>query len=103
MSTFTYSTAVPPKTISLMKHFIGLDYKKPEKDGRYEAYRNYFAGKENNSDWEFLEKHQLIEQVGNDLYRLSVSGIYCLQAYLDIKISFRDKEDRPKGWVEVEG
>lgn len=102
MSTFTYSTAVPSKTISLMKHFIGLDYKKPDKNGRYEAYRNYFAGKENSADWEFLEKYQLIEQVGNDLYRLSLSGIYCLQAYLDIKISFRDKEDRPKGWKEVE-
>ena len=102
MSTFAYSTAVPPGTISLMKHFIGLDYKKPDKNGRYEAYRNYFAGKEHSLDWKFLEKHQLIEQVGNDLYKLSLSGIYCLQAYLDIKISFRDKEDCPKGWVEVE-
>ena len=102
MSTFTYSTAVPPGVISLMKHFIGLDYKKPDKNGRYEAYRNYFAGKEHSSDWEILEKHQLIEQVGNDLYKLSLSGIYCLQACLDIKISFRDKGDCPKGWVEEE-
>lgn len=102
MSTFTYSIAVPSRTVSLMKHFIGLDYKKPDKNGRYRAYRNYFAGKEHSSDWKFLEKHQLIEQVGNDLYKLSLSGIYCLQAYLDIKISFRDKEDCPKGWVEVE-
>ena len=102
MSTFTHTVAVPPGTISLMKHFIGLDYKKPDKNGRYGAYRNYFAGKEHSSDWKFLEKHQLIEQVGNDLYKLSLSGIYCLQAYLDIKISFRDKEDCPKGWVEEE-
>lgn len=102
MSTFTHTVAVPPGTISLMKHFIGLDYKKPDKNGRYEAYRNYFAGKEHSSDWKILEKHQLIEQVGNDLYKLSLSGIYCLQAYLDIKISFRDKGDCPKGWVEEE-
>lgn len=101
MSTFTHTVAVPPGTISLMKHFIGLDYKKPDKNGRYRAYRNYFAGKEHSSDWKFLEKHQLIEQVGNDLYRLSLSGIYCLQAYLDIKISFRDKECCPKGWEEM--
>lgn len=98
MSTFTYSVAVPAKTISIMKHFIGLDYKKPNKNGRYTAYRNFFAGKETGPDWDFLEKHQLVERVGEDLWQLSLGGIYCLQAYLDIKISFRDKSDEPKGW-----
>ena len=102
MGTFTCSVTVPSGAISLMKHFIGLDYKKPDKRGRYKAYRNYFAGKEYSLDWDFLEKHQLIERVGNDLYQLSISGVYCLQAYLDIKISFRDKSDEPKGWKEVE-
>lgn len=102
MATFSYSVAVPAGTVSLMKHFIGLDYKKPDKNGRYKAYRNYFAGKEHSSAWDFLENHQLIERTGDNLYRLSLGGVYCLQAYLDIKISFRDKEDCPKGWKEVE-
>lgn len=100
MSTFTYSVAVPAGAVTLMKHFIGLDYKKPNKNGRYIAYRNYFTGKETGSDWGFLEKHQLIEHVEGELYRLSLGGVYCLQAYLGIRISFKDKEDYPKGWKE---
>ena len=40
------------------------------------------------------------EHVEGELYRLSLGGVYCLQAYLDIKISFRDREDYPKGWKE---
>lgn len=102
MNTFTNSVSIPAGVISIMKHFIGLDKKNPNKNGKYIAYRNYFAGKESAEYWDFMDEHQLIEQVGDNLYQLSLNGVYCLQAYLGIKISFKDKEDYPKGWEDIE-
>ena len=102
MSTFTISVSIPAKTISIMKHFVGLDKKNPDKNGKYAAYRNYFVGKESSPYWDFMEKHQLIKKVGDNFYRLTLGGVYCLQAYLGIKISFMYKEDYPKGWEDIE-
>lgn len=61
--------------IDNMKHTIGLDYKSPRR-GRYEAYRNSFAGKDKGLDlavqWGLAEMRMYDT---HEVYRLTEAGL----------------------------
>ena len=69
-----------------MMHTIGLDNKDP-KDGKYEAYRNYYdPGDKKNPDMEKLKDLGYVRRDEDLTYHLTVSGFKFLEDALHIKI-----------------
>ena len=80
--------------IDLMKHCIGIDYKKIKRR-KYEAYRNSFTTPNNNSNWEDIVGKGLADKIpsplggGDDpqVYRLNEQGFQFLSDLLECKIT----------------
>lgn len=71
--------------IGYMKHFIGLDYKKPSR-GKYVPYRNYFNGSYDNKAWQFLLDNELIKEFKENWFELTDKGLGFLEKELGIRI-----------------
>ena len=80
------SPNVSESQLSKMMHTIGLDNKDP-KDGKYEAYRNYYdPGDNKNPDLEKLKDLGYVRRDEDLTYHLTVSGFKFLEDALHIKI-----------------
>lgn len=74
--------------IDNMKHTIGLDYKSPRR-GRYEAYRNSFAGKDKGLDlavqWGLAEMRMYDT---HEVYRLTEAGLSFMEKIIGAEIVY---------------
>lgn len=77
--------------IRMMAHAVGLDNKEPEK-GVYKAYRNRYAAKFDNDDWDNLVEEgyatKFVDGGGYVWYHLTQKGLDFLSEVKGFKIEY---------------
>ena len=85
-------TSLTLHQIELMKHAVGLEPSNV-KNGKYEAYRNYYAAAGNNPDWAYLVSQKLAVSrrdpfcPKDTVYHLTAKGMDTLSEIVGVTIT----------------